>query len=519
MRVYNRLMRIYKQLTLISALMAITLPANADGLYDYIPTASPFGFQQSVITIKTPAKKATLTHTDLQNQYSIAFNKFAQSNVKSAYMDFAVLIESMMPSDYGYMIVAEKLADIGLFNLADIAISKIDDKNISSLLIDDTKRFYYPSKKLSREDEVYLGEVFSNIVYNDQSKEATAELVKNTNLLAESDYANYIAALGYLRSNDFVNARTYIDTAISMNEQNLNYKKLKADILVQSKKTKDALKIAEYIKQQHLYSVDFSNKGNSLEQYILYKSQKNEIKKLYHLGYYYYYEKELGKSIRTLQSAISTKKSTNKDVYALLARVYYDNNDFEKAYDTALKADRLDGGNPTVLLVLGDLSYRSGDYKEALKYYKGAESKSRNNSLPAIRVAQTYEKLDKAKKAMEIYEKVLRTYSDAYLAYYKVALSDKTKEMIYLKKALAINMNFTDAWIDLGRVELERHNFNEAKKYLAVANYIDENNFRYYYYQGLVCKNQGLKSEAVNNFKKSLLLNPDFQPAKEELSI
>ena len=513
-------MRINKKLLIaFISYIAIAGPVFAEGLYDYIPTASPFGFQQMVTASAMPLKRATLTHTDIRNQYSIAFNRFVQSNVRSAYMDFAILIESMAPTDYGYMQIAQRMADIGLFNLSEMAISKISDKDISSLVVDDTKRFYFPAKKLQRDDELYLGEVFSNIVYNDQSKEATAELVKNTKLLSKSDYANYVAALGYLRSNDFENAKKYIDVAISMNDQNLNYKKLKADILVQTRKTKDALKIAQYIKQQRLYSLDYANKGNSLEQYILYKSQKNEIKKAYHLGYYYYYEKEYGKAIRTLQGAISTKRSTNKDVYALLARVYYDNNDFEKSYDTAMKADRLDGGNPMVLLVLGDLNYRKANYKDALKYYKDAESKSKNMSLPSIRVAQTYEKLDKAKKAMEIYEKVLRTYSDAYIAYYKVALQDKSKEVSYLKKAVAINMNFADAWIDLGRVEVERQNFNKAKKYLSVANYIDENNFRYYYYQGLICKNQGQKSEAIYNFKKSLSINPEYQPAKEELSI
>lgn len=71
----------------------------------------------------------------------------------------------------------------------------------------------------------------------------------------------------------------------------------------------------------------------------------------------------------------------------------------------------------------------------------------------------------------------------------------------------------------MGRVEVERQNFNDAKKYLSIANYIDENDFRYYYYQGLICKNQGLKQDAVFNFKKSLLLNPNYTPAKEELSI
>ena len=76
-----------------------------------------------------------------------------------------------------------------------------------------------------------------------------------------------------------------------------------------------------------MYSVDFTNKINSLEQYVLYKSKKNYSEKMYHLGYYYYYETESAKSIRTLQNALSNKKKLNKDVYAILARVYFDTQD------------------------------------------------------------------------------------------------------------------------------------------------------------------------------------------------
>lgn len=193
--------------------------------------------------------------------------------------------------------------------------------------------------------------------------------------------------------------------------------------------------------------------------------------------------------------------------------------EYEKAQDTAQKAYKLDSGNSTVLLVLGDLNFRSGDYKNALKYYKDAESKDKTSSICSVKVAQTYEQLGKEKKATEIYEKILKTYSDNWVAYYKIALKDKSKELAYLKKAIAINMNYKDAWLDLGRVEIERGNFFEAKKYLNVANYIDENDFRYYYYQGLIAKNQGMKQESERYFKKSLLLNPDYAPAKEELSI
>ena len=508
---------------LICILAIITFTATcacAENAYDAIQPANPFAPQPlPVNTIALPIKKATLTHNSIHNQYVIAFDRFMQSNVKSAYGDFKILIETMDNNDYAYMQMAERMADIGFFDLSNLAASKVYDKTLSDFLVGDIKLYYFPASKLKADDEIYLGEVFSNIIYNDQSREATAELVKNTALLAHSDYANYIAALGYLKSNDFINAGTYIDTAISMNPQNLNYKKLKAEILSQGKKPKNAFKIVDYIKSQKLYSADFIRKVNSLEQYVLYKAEKNYAEKMYHLGFYYYYENDLAKSIRTLQGALTTKKKHNKDVYALMSRVYYNMQDYEKAQDNAIKACKIDRNNSMALLVLGDLSFRTGDYKTALKYYKDAESNDKNSSICSVKVAQTYEQLGKDKKAYEIYEKILKNYSDCYLAYYKVAIKDKSKETAYLKKAIAINANFKDAWIDLGRVEIEHQNYDKAKKYLGVANYIDENDFRYYYYQGLIAKNQGMKQDAVHYFKKSLLLNPNYEPAKEELSI
>ena len=67
-----------------------------------------------------------------------------------------------------------------------------------------------------------------------------------------------------------------------------------------------------------------------MEQYVLYKSKKNYSEKMYHLGYYYYYENEPAKAVRTLQSALSNKKKLNKDVYAILARVYYEHKIMKK---------------------------------------------------------------------------------------------------------------------------------------------------------------------------------------------
>ena len=103
--------------------------------------------------------------------------------------------------------------------------------------------------------------------------------------------------------------------------------------------------------------------------------------------------------------------------------------------------------------------------------------------------------MNNERRAKDIYSKVLRASSKAYEAYYQMALLEKDRENAYLKKALAINPNFSDAWIDLSRIMIENGNYTQAKKYLENAYYIDGNDFRYYYYQSLLMK----KLNELNN--------------------
>ena len=509
-----------KWLSLIIVFAACSTNVYAVSFNDFIKPANPLDTKLPVERdILNVPQKATLTKNDIHNQYAIALNRYIQSNVKSSYADFEVLIESTTPSDYTHLMLSEKMADLGFFDLSDLAMSKLKDDDITYLLIDDIKHFYFPSAKLSRNEELYLAEMYSNIVYNDQSREVTTELTKNIPLLERSDYANYIAALGFLKSNNIVEAEKYINIAISKNNKNLNYKKLKAEILTQSKKPQNALKVVEDIKSQNLITTEFKRKVNSIEEYTLYKTKKNEFDKKYHLAYYYYYEDELNEAMRTLQTAFNTKKSNNKEVYALLARVYYDLKEYEKAEDNAMKAYKIDKSNSIALMVLGDLAFKNGDYEKALKYFQNATSGQRDSVLAELRVADTYQKIGNIKKAFDVYAKILRTKSDCYQAYYNMALLDKSREVAYLKKSLAINIQFKDGWIDLARTEIEKNNLDSASNYLAIAKYIDENDFRYYYYQGLVYKNKGLVGGAKRSFRKSLIINPNYQPAKGELSI
>ncbi len=509
-----------KTVSLILIFLAWSATAYAVNINDLIKPVNPletkFPVDRDIISVP---KKATLTKNDIHNQYAIALNKYIQSNVKSSYSDFEVLIESISPLDYVYLQMAEKMADLGFFNLSELSMSKLQDEDISYMLCEDVRNFYFPAVKLAPNDEVYFAELYSNIVYNDQSREVTSELLKNAALLQKYDYANYLAALGFLKSNNIIDAEKYINIAIVKNPKNLNYKKLKAEIIAQSDKPQNAIKVVEEIKKQNVLTAEFQRKVNSIEEYTLYKTKKNEFEKKYHLAYYFYYEDELNKSMRTLQTAFNTKKSNNKNVYALLARVYYDLKEFEKAEDNAQKSYKIDKSDVTALLVLGDLAFRKNDFETAVKYYKNASAHEKKSYIPEIRLAAAYQKLGNNKDAVEIYSKILRNYSDCYEAYYNIALLDKSRELPYLKKSVAINSQFKDGWIDLARVAIGDNKLNLASNYLAVAKYIDENDFRYYYYQGLVYKNKGLAGDAKRSFRKSIMLNPDYTPAKEELSI
>lgn len=479
---------------------------------------NPNTYQTDVEIPVFDLKRATLTRNDVKNQYTIAMDKFINSNIRASYEDFRVLIDSLPPSDYVYMRFIQEMASIGFFNLAELAMSKISDNEISSMLVEDVKKFYFPSYTLTRKDQIYFGEVYSNIMYNDQSREATAELLKHTSLLVDSDYANYLAAFGCMKNGDVKQAKKYINDAISKNPQNLNYKRLKAEILAQSDNPKEALSSLNDVRTKEINTVIFDKELNSTEQYILYKTAKNDYLKKYHLAYYYYEKDELNKALITLQTSISGKKNINKHVYALTSKVYYAMKEYEKAQDYALKALDIDKNNSEALIIMGDCAYRNKNYNEAQKYYKKATDED-STFESHLKLAQTYQMLNSIQKAKDVYSKILRVSSKAYEAYYQMALLEKDRELTYLKKAIAINPNFKDGWIDLARFEINKQNFEKAISYLNIAKYIDDNDYRYYYYNGLVLKNKGLSAAAIQSFEQSLNINPDYTPAKEELNI
>ncbi len=376
----------FKRVILIILLCSVAQSSMAIDLGNIMPV-NPLNKSistpaQNIVIPSFELKRATLTKNSVKNQYAIAMDKFMQSNVRASYMDFRVLIGSVTPNDYVYMRLTREMASI-----------EIQDNELASALEEDVKNFYFTSAKLTQNDQLYLGEIYSNIMYNDQSKEATAELTKHSTLLMESDYANYLAAFGSMKNGNTKQAIEYINNAIDKNSKNINYKRLKAEILAQSGDSKNAMKCINEINTNSLKTVIFDDELHASKEYVLYKSSKNEYQKKYHLAYYYYDKGELNKALGVLQTSISGKKAINKDVFALTAKVYYELKEFEKAQDYAKKALDIDKSNVESLIIMGDYSFRQKDYNSAQKYYKSAQGKD-NDHIAELKLAKTYEKLN-----------------------------------------------------------------------------------------------------------------------------
>ena len=444
----------------------------------------------------------------IKAKYASAENRFAQGNVKAAYDDFNDLIDRAKHDDYVFLSYAIKMSEYGFFDLSDKLINKLDSNAFTSQYIKDIRKYYYPSAIVKDKEFVYLADAYSSIMYNNMAIETTSELL-NSNLADDSDYKNYLIALGYYKSNNLNKALKYINNAITQNDENINYLTLKTKILADLNKDKQAQKLLEKIKKETFYTLEFQQKIQSLDEYIQYKTAKNEALKDYHLAYYYHLQNKSLLATKVLQSAILQAKQYSPLIFSLLAKIYYENDEPLKAQEFAGKAYREDHNNYLAALTLADLSYDYRKYEEALKYYKKAKNNSKDIE-PLVGIAKTYYALEKDKKSQKMYEKMLKKnqYDETLLIEALQVMPYKAD--YYLPKVVSIDITNIDVWLSLANLAIRDKNYNMAITYLNNAFYIDSNNFKYYYYLSLVLRAKGDIEKANQSLVRCSRLNSDY---------
>ena len=418
-------------------------------------------------------------------------NKFENLNIKSSYDDLNKLLAKPYKNDFYLLLIGDKAAELGFFDISATAFSKIRDIDISSKNIEEYKKFYYPKNIINKTDIIVLAELYSNIMYNDRIQETIAELNQYPRFLRDYDYANYIMAMGYFKLNDSVNAQNYINEAIKKNPININYKLLAAQITASdSKKEKYSKKYIKDVKHQNITTYSLNKKIKSAEEYIQYLSAKKKFEKDYFLGRYYFAENDCTKASKVLLSAISKNKKNNTLLYALLARCLYEQGDYVKSNEYTQKVIKDTKTNPDCSIALGDLKMKDGDFKSAVKYYKIAAGNKNLRQQALEKAALANSKIYGSERLKNTYKNIANEYNNSYISYYKIGLTNKQEETDYIKKALSLNFMFQDGWIDLARIMIEKDNLELAKNYLSAANYLDDKNFRYYYYQSLLNKKE-----------------------------
>lgn len=489
-----------KTLILSGVLLGVGVSVNAEVI-------------QSPLTLRTEANVIN-TNLATKNKFiktrlASAENRFLQGNVNASREDFSHLISQIAHDDYVFLSYAIKLAEYGLFDLSEELISKLDRNLFTENYINDIRKYYYPSSKVSAEDAIFLSDAYASIVYNNLAIETTSEL-QNSNQTVVNDYKNYLIALGFYKSNNLSQALKYINNAITQNDININYKVLKTKILADSNKSKQALKMLEEINNIPFETVDFQEKIKAVNEYVQYKVAKDEPLKDYHLSYYYHLQDKSLLATKVLQSAILQAKQYSSRIFGLLGRIYYENNEPLKAQEFALRSFKEDSKNYLANLTLADLAYDEKKYNEALEYYKQAKKSNKKEVAPSVGLAKTYLVLNKDKKSKKLYEKLLKLHSndeDLLVSSLKV-FPQRADD--YLPRVASVDITNTEIWLGMANLAIQDENYSMAETYLNNSYYIDENNFKYYYYLSLVLKAKGDMEKSQQSLIKCKNLNSNY---------
>ena len=454
---------------------------------------------------------------DYAKKYAEANEKFKQGNITTAYKDYKTLLLAMNGDDFVNLGFAYKFANIGLFSLAQEAINNVQDRELYNYQIQLIKSKLFPQVVLSYDDEIQLAQNYTEIYYNNLAFEVARDMNKMPERLKRSDYAHFILSQAYYNIKEYNKAVNEINRALSINPDNANYIKYKAQIFCETNKLSDAVKTLDSLLNQDINILDYKNDVEGLRYYTLAKATKDRAKSRFYLANYFIKTGDNTRAIKELNQNIAQNKKDYQST-TLLAEIYFRQNNLADAMDLYEKAYKIKKNYPETLIGIANMYLFKKDYKNALEFYIKASKKDKNNTEALINASLCYKMLGITDKSTEYANKVFEKDKVNAKTYYTASKIDEIKNIQYLKKAVSQNPMFIDAWLDLADIAIKNNRADLAKTYIKPVKYVDSKNYRYYYYSGLIKKQQGNKDAAAQDFKKSLEINPFFVDASKELN-
>ncbi len=465
----------------------------------------------------TPAVSNKMTPVDYAKKYSEANEKFAQGNITAAYKDYKSILAATATEDFVNLGFAYKFANMGLFSLAQEAINNIQDREIYNYQIQLIKSKLFPQVVLSYDDEILLAQNYTEIYYNNLAFEIARDMGKMPDRFKRSDYAHYILSQAYYNIKEYNKAINEINKALSINPDNINYQKYKAQIFCETNKLSDALKILDNMLESNINIFDYKNDIEGLKYYTLAKATKDREKSRYYLASYFVKTGDSKRAIKELNQNISADKKAYNSM-TLLANIYFKQKNLSEAMDLFEKSYKIKKNNPENLMGIANMYMYKKDYKNALDFYVKTVKKDKNNTEALINASLCYKMLGMTDKSIEYANKALEKENVDAQVYFIASKINEIKDIQYLKKAVSLDPMFVDAWLGLADIALKSNRIDLAKTYIKPVKYVDRRNYKYYYYSGMINKKQGNKEAAVIDFKKALEINPLFVEATNELN-
>lgn len=455
----------------------------------------------------------------IRNEFINATSKFNQGNAQSAYDDYDAIIDKV-DNDLLALNLAKIFYEIGFFSLGDKACDKIVLKNQYENNIKDLKKSYKPNRNLTLEEEIYFAKQYANIFFNLNSEETLGELLQKKAQYLRDDYASYIISCAFYETKQFNKAQNFLTKSLGMNPKNLHYQMLKIDILIAQKKYNEAKKLIEKLQKDKTI---ISQLANLLikQQIVLANLEKQESKKRYYLAYKSYLEGDFEKSKKESLNILNFKKD-DAPALSLYAKSELALGNVERASVYFINSYKIDKDNYDTLIGLGDVRYIHGDYKNSIKAYQKAYNKDKNNYEAIIKLQNAKRQIAKTPRDLtKLENKLDNTPNSAYVDYYKSAISIAQKNSVlkeeYLKRALSINPMSEKTIGELVNLYLKNKNYSAGQNLIYSTSFSLEKNYYYYYLLGLYNEAVNKNKEAIQFYKTSLNLNPNFETANVKL--
>ena len=463
-------------------------------------------------------KNSSPDNSKIRQEFISITSKFNQGNANSAYEEYLEFINKI-DDDIQLLNLAKIFYQIGFFSLAHNAEDKIIYKNQYFNNINDLELSYKPKSALLKDDEIFFAKIYSSIFFDNSATEANLELLAKKEKYQKNDYYNYLLSQSYFEQKQYHKALNAINKAISLNPENINYKLAKTDILLSSKKYSDALGIIKKLEKNKNIIALLSN-IQIKKQLIVAQYSKNDKEKKYSSIYKTYLEGNFEKAKKDCLSILNFDKDNDK-IISLYAKSELATGDTERANAYFINAYKIEKNNIDTLIGLGDIRYIHKDYKGSIKMYKKALKLDNQNPEILIKLALAQKGCGKNQKEIKRTQSKLDKFNITYLDYYNCAISIAQKNNVlkdeFLKQSYNFNQLYEQAIGEMIALDLKNKNYKNAKGLIESTSLTLEKNYYYYYLLGLYNQSENKKSDAIQFYKTSLDLNPNFEIANIKL--